>query len=87
MLCQNPIPRMKGHVMAEVSVVPLSRTTRSVGDHVAKCPLIPKQAKDIPCQLTLITTTIEAPSKGVLNLAKKCSRGHLKWKDTEQPQS
>lgn len=57
--------------MAEGSVVPLSGTTRRVNDDVPECIDIPKEAKDISCRLVPTRTTIEAPSKGVLQLAKE----------------
>jgi uncharacterized protein YqgV (UPF0045/DUF77 family) len=62
---------MKGHVMAEASVVPLSGTTHSVNDYVPECIDIPKEASDISCRLAPTRTTIEAQSKGVLQLAKE----------------
>ena len=57
--------------MAEGSVVPLSGTTRRVSRYVPECIDIPKEAKDISCRLAATTITIEAPSKGVLQLAKE----------------
>ena len=57
--------------MAEGSVVPLSGTTRRVNDYLPECIDIPKEAKDISCPLAATRTTIEAQSKGVLQLAKE----------------
>ena len=39
---------MKGHVIAEVAVVPLSRSTRSLSHYVAKRTITLEQAKGIP---------------------------------------
>ena len=57
--------------MAEGSVVPLSGTTRRVSHYVAKRIDILNEAKGISCRLAPRRTTIEAPSKGVLQLAKE----------------
>jgi len=62
---------MKGRVMGQRSVVPLSGTTRRVNDYVPECIDIPKEAKDISCPLAATRITIEAPSKGVLKPAKE----------------
>ena len=62
---------MKGHVVAEISVVPLGTGSTSLSQYVAACMKILDGRKDVSYQLTPMGTVIEGSLDKVLEVARQ----------------
>lgn len=62
---------MKGHVVAEVSVVPLGTGSSSLSEYVAECMGVLVDRKDISYQLTPMGTIIEGPLDKVMETVRQ----------------
>ncbi len=60
----------KGHVIAEISVVPLGTGSTSLSHYVAGCMEVIDSRKDISYQLTSMGTIIEGPWENVLEVVR-----------------
>jgi uncharacterized protein (TIGR00106 family) len=60
---------MKGHVVAEISVVPLGTGNTSLSSYVAGCMELLESRKDVSYQLTPMGTIIEGPLDKVIEIA------------------
>jgi len=61
---------MKGHVVAEISVVPLGTGSTSLSQYVAACMQVLDGRKDVSYQLTPMSTVIEGPLDKVLEVTR-----------------
>ncbi len=61
---------MKGHVVAEISVVPLGTESTSLSQYVAACVKVLDGRKDVSYQLTPMGTVMEGPLDKVLEVAR-----------------
>lgn len=62
---------MKGHVVAEISVVPLGTESTSLSQYVAGCMEVLEGRKDLSYQLTPMGTVIEGPLDKVLEVVRQ----------------
>lgn len=62
---------MKGHVVAEISVVPLGTGSTSLSQYVASCMKLLDGRKDVSYQLTPMGTVIEGPLGKVLEVTRE----------------
>jgi len=62
---------MKGHVVAEISVVPLGTGSTSLSQFVAGCIDALEDSKEVSYQLTPMGTVIEGPLNKVLEVMKQ----------------
>ena len=62
---------MKGHVVAEISVVPLGTGSTSLSQYVAACMAVLEGRKDVSYQLTPMGTVIEGPLGKVLEVVRQ----------------
>ena len=62
---------MQGHVIAEISVVPLGTGNTSLSHYVAGCMELLESRKDVSYQLTPMGTVIEGPLDKVLEVARQ----------------
>ncbi len=61
---------VKGHVVAEISVVPLGTGNTSLSHYVAGCMEIMESRKDVSYQLTPMGTVMEGPLDKVFEVAR-----------------
>ncbi|MFC2050297.1 MTH1187 family thiamine-binding protein [Chloroflexota bacterium] len=62
---------MKGHVIAEISIVPVGTGDTGLGHYVAACIEVLEGRKDISYRLTPMGTIIEGPLDKVLEVIQK----------------
>jgi len=62
---------MEGHVVAEISVVPIGPGEAGLSQYVAACLEVLKDRKDLSFQLTSMGTVIEGPIGTVLEAARR----------------
>ncbi len=60
----------KGHVIAEISVVPLGTGSTSLSHYVAGCVEVLEGRKDVSYQLTPMGTVMEGPLDKILEVAR-----------------
>ena len=61
---------MKGHVVAEISVVPLGTGNTSLSHYVAGCVEVLEGREDVSYQLTPMGTVMEGPLDKILEVAR-----------------
>ena len=62
---------MKGHVVVEISVVPLGTGNTSLSSYVAGCMEALEGRKDVSYQLTPMGTIVEGPLDTVMDVARQ----------------
>ncbi len=62
---------MEGHVVAEISVVPIGTSEAGISHYIAACLGVLKARKDLSFELTSMGTIIEGPMETVLEVARQ----------------
>jgi uncharacterized protein (TIGR00106 family) len=61
---------MKGHVVAELSIIPIGTLTTGLSQHVAACIEVLRTKTELQYQLTSMGTIIEGPLDRVIEVAR-----------------